>query len=279
MAAPLLVMVAGPNGSGKSTLANALRADPAVQLPAAYINADDLQREHLMDAATAQRAAAELRARAIALRRDVMYETVMSHPSKVRELQQAKATGFRIAIHVVATEDPAINMQRIALRVAAGGHDVPEDRTRRRYARTMALLPAAIGYADEAIVFDNSLRGDLGGMRLQAQLVGERLMLTTPGPAAWVAALSRRIDERSAEVAQVRQLALAKAVTLQAANLSDGQTEGPVEFAGRHFVLQQDQGTQGHVLHDRLLLAPGAASRQGAICRITYSDGASVVDE
>jgi predicted ABC-type ATPase len=38
-------MVAGPNGSGKSTLITALRADPRFDLPALYINADDLLRE------------------------------------------------------------------------------------------------------------------------------------------------------------------------------------------------------------------------------------------
>ena len=55
--APLLVMVAGPNGSGKSTLTDALRASPDVQLPTAYINADEIQRAQGFDSATAQKAA------------------------------------------------------------------------------------------------------------------------------------------------------------------------------------------------------------------------------
>lgn len=247
-------------------------------LPGIYINADDLQREHQVDAATAQRAAAELRAKAIAMRRDVMYETVMSHPSKVGELQQAKAAGYRIAIHVVATEDPTINVQRVALRVAAGEHDVPEDRFRQRYQRTLTLLPAALGYADEAIVFDNTRRGDLGGLELQAQFVDERLVLATDRPAGWVTLLTQRIDQRVAEVAQVRQMAMGKAMKLEAANLLAGQSDGPVEFVGGHFVLQRDLQSQGLVLHDRPLLSPGVRLAQGTTCRIGYSEGVSAID-
>jgi len=278
MAAPLLVMVCGPNGSGKSTLTNALRAAAGVQLPKTYINADDIQRERQIEPASAQQAAAEWRAQAIAGRRDVMYETVMSHPSKVSELQLAKAAGFRIAVHAVATEDPAINVQRVALRVAAGGHDVPEERTRQRYARTMALLPAAIGYADEALAFDNSARGDEGGLKLQAQIVDGRLVLATDRPAAWVAQLVARVEERRIEAEQIRHVAEARALTLQAADLHRGRSQGPIEFAGRHFVLQQDLVRQVHVLHDRLLLPATMPLLRGAHVLVAYSEGVSVVD-
>ncbi len=84
-------MVGGPNGSGKSTLISALRADARFELPATYINADDLQhKRRIRDPRTAQQFASDLRAKALAGRGDMMYETVMSHPSKIAELQQAK---------------------------------------------------------------------------------------------------------------------------------------------------------------------------------------------
>ena len=44
----------------------------------------------------------------------------------------------------------AINIARVAQRVAQGGHDVPRDRIVARYHRTMALLPDAIVAADWA---------------------------------------------------------------------------------------------------------------------------------
>ena len=85
---PLLVIVAGANGSGKSTLISALRADPTIisSLPRLHVNADDIERDTAFNSAAAQHPASEMRARAIAERRDLMCETVMSRPSKVAEL-------------------------------------------------------------------------------------------------------------------------------------------------------------------------------------------------
>ncbi len=56
----------------------------------------------------------------------------------------------------MATDDPAINVERVKLRVSQGGHDVPEDRIRSRYDRSIGLLDDACASADRAYVFDNS---------------------------------------------------------------------------------------------------------------------------
>ena len=82
----------------------------------------------------------------------------MSHPGKIAELQAAKQAGYHIIVLLVATNYPDINVQRVRIRVAARGHDVPEDRIRARYTRTLALAPAAITLADQAFVFDNTQR-------------------------------------------------------------------------------------------------------------------------
>src|SRR5690242_14104126 len=98
-------MVAGPNGSGKSTLIAALRASQAT-LPELYVNADDLQRERGIDAYAAQKLAAALRAGALHAGRSFMYETVMSHPSKLVELQAAALCGYHNTVYFVATISP-----------------------------------------------------------------------------------------------------------------------------------------------------------------------------
>jgi predicted ABC-type ATPase len=62
----------------------------------------------------------------------------------------------------VSTNSPDINVRRVAYRVKTGtttGHDVPEDKTRSRYDRTTALLPAAVELADQAFLYDNSYDG------------------------------------------------------------------------------------------------------------------------
>jgi len=80
----------------------------------------------------------------------------MSHISKVDLLAQARAAGFQTVLYFVATEDPNLNVLRVAQRVALGGHPVAEEKIRSRYARAMTYLPAAIAEADRSVLFDNS---------------------------------------------------------------------------------------------------------------------------
>jgi len=249
-------MVAGPNGSGKSTLIAALRADPRFDLPALYINADDLQRERdIRDPRQAQQLANDLRAQALRARQEVMYETVMSHPSKIAELQQAKAAGYDITVVLVATNDPGVNVQRVAARVAAGGHDVPEDRTRERYARTLALAPIAIGYAHQAAVFDNTRQGDTGGgLREEAALAGGRLALTADNPPPWVQRLVEQVNERANELRSLAAAVESNGVTPHLARLDDSRNSGPIMLVNQHYALQYNEATRSAIVHDRALL-------------------------
>lgn len=84
------------------------------------------------------------------------FETVMSHPSKVEFMHQAQARGYRTYLYFVSTENPAINIDRVAIRVQEGGHPVRPDLVRKRYSRALDLLPDAIAVSNRAYVFDNS---------------------------------------------------------------------------------------------------------------------------
>ncbi|MDB9742011.1 hypothetical protein OAB00_04100 [Akkermansiaceae bacterium] len=84
------------------------------------------------------------------------FETVMSHESKVLFLLHAKEKGFRTYLYFIATEDPKINVARVAKRVLKGGHDVPKDKILKRYHRAINLLPKALLIVDRGYVFDNS---------------------------------------------------------------------------------------------------------------------------
>ena len=165
MAEPVLVMIAGPNGSGKTTLTERLRAT-GFDL-GEYINADDISVGLAGDSADvsreAQRLAEERRQSCLARGVSFSFETVMSHPSKIELLHQARALGYFIQLFFVGVEDPRINVDRVAQRVALGGHDVPIDRIIHRYERTMALLPEAIHASDRTVLFDNSHSDHDGG--------------------------------------------------------------------------------------------------------------------
>jgi len=83
-------------------------------------------------------------------------ETVFSHPSKVEALRRARENGYRTYLYFIATEAPEINIERVANRYAQGGHDVPVEKTKSRYARSIAQLKSALPFLSRAFVFDNS---------------------------------------------------------------------------------------------------------------------------
>lgn len=104
------------------------------------------------------------------------FETVMSHPGKVALLQQAQDAGYRTYLYFVATEDPAINVSRVANRVALGGHPVPEDKIVERYHRSLGLLMEAIRHSHRAYIFDNSTDNADGKHTWVAEITGGRTL-------------------------------------------------------------------------------------------------------
>lgn len=92
-------------------------------------------------------------------------ETVFSHPSKVEALRAARAAGFRIYLYFVATDSPSINVSRVANRHQSGGHDVPAEKVRARFFRSLSQVKDALPFLSRAYFFDNS--GDT--MRYLAQ--------------------------------------------------------------------------------------------------------------
>lgn len=261
-------MVAGANGAGKSTLIERLRALPDFHLPDLYINADDLQRRHSIGAPEAQKLAEHHRLQAMQNQQDVLYETVMSHPSKIAELQYAAAQGFTISIFYIGTNSPEINAARVALRVKAGLHDVPRDRIFARYARSMALAPSALAYADLAMVFDNSTL--LAG---QASLAQGELKLRVRQPEAWISKLQETVAARAEESRSFLGPAKDAGVSVRAAELSESRYEGPIAASGRYFALQLDRA--GPVLHDKSLLADRVQDHMNY--SIAYTDGVARV--
>jgi predicted ABC-type ATPase len=90
-------------------------------------------------------------------RRGIAFETVFSHESKVEFIVDAKSAGYFVRLFFVGTESPEINIRRVNQRVSRGGHDVPIDKIRSRYGKSLANLAPAIALVDRAYVFDNSV--------------------------------------------------------------------------------------------------------------------------
>lgn len=192
---PALWLIAGPNGSGKSTLARQLQIEALLPTPEEqdflWINPDVIRAEiaaaqgeaetHSMTAAEA----ADLQFRqAIRSRRSFVRETVLSTERLFADLRAAKEAGYRLGLIYIFLRSPDLSIARVKARVAVGGHDVPEDKVRGRWGRSLAVMPNAVAMCDAALVFDNSVKATPGSTPF---LVFEK----TPNT-LWMAANLRR---------------------------------------------------------------------------------------
>lgn len=155
---PFLIVIAGPNGSGKSTLTSFL-LQSGIDF-GFYINPDEIaltiNLPEPQRSVQAQNIADFRRDACLSRTESFSFETVMSHPSKVDFMLRAHDAGYDIALFFVATSDPEINVTRVENRVSHGGHDVPHDRIRSRYYRSLSLLCHAVLVARRTVIFDNS---------------------------------------------------------------------------------------------------------------------------
>jgi predicted ABC-type ATPase len=201
---PFVLMIAGPNGSGKTSLTRWLQKGGFYL--GQYINPDDIAQnlEGSYEARTveAQRAADLLRQEHIEAKQSFSFETVMSHPSKLEVLDLARKAGFFVQVFFVGIEDPQTNIERVALRVAQGGHDVPLEKIVSRWGRSMELAAEAILRADQAFVFDNSdteLSGNAPRLVLRwkhDRIKNERWWGETPPTPDWVTRyISKRLKD------------------------------------------------------------------------------------
>jgi predicted ABC-type ATPase len=84
------------------------------------------------------------------------FETVMSSADKIKLLRQARQLGYRTYLYYICTNSATISLERIAVRVAQGGHGVPGEKVAQRYLRSLGLLPDAIAASNRTYLFDNS---------------------------------------------------------------------------------------------------------------------------
>lgn len=156
-----LFVVAGPNGSGKTTLIANLYNLGILDVP--YINAD-LFASTLYSFITDERDrnlksmyyTMDMVEKYINVGKSFCYETVLSHPSKIDLIKEAKARGYNVISIFVFLSSPEKNIERVKLRTSQGGHDVPEDKIRDRYIRSLKFSNMLENISDEFYRLDNS---------------------------------------------------------------------------------------------------------------------------
>jgi predicted ABC-type ATPase len=98
-----------------------------------FLNADVIARE-LNLAPDAAAALADSLPQDLAQQRESFaFETVLSDPvgAKISFLKDAELQGYNVVLCFIGISGPDVSEQRVAMRVAQGGHDVPSDKLRR----------------------------------------------------------------------------------------------------------------------------------------------------
>jgi predicted ABC-type ATPase len=84
------------------------------------------------------------------------YETVLSHPSKIEFLKQARKNGYKTYLYFIFTDNWRLNVERVKLRVKQGGHNVDENKIKSRYFKSLKLFHEASINSDITYLIDNS---------------------------------------------------------------------------------------------------------------------------
>jgi predicted ABC-type ATPase len=185
---PVIVALAGPNGAGKTTFFHAHLEPAALR----FVNADVLARELAIEPYAAARAANALRQELVRLRESFVFETVFSDPvgDKLSFLKEAAAAGYNVVLLYIGVASPRVSEERIAMRVSQGGHDVPAEKLKPRFVRSLANLKAAIRELPHVVVFSND---DLAvPFRLIAVFEGGRLVESARPVPSWFKPLLKR---------------------------------------------------------------------------------------
>ena len=154
-----IIIIAGPNGAGKTTFARSFL--PQEAQCQRFINAD------LIAAGLSPFApeAAALKAGRLMLaeiddcvRKDesFAFETTLAGLAYLGRIQQWRAAGYHVSLFFLRLPDADAAIARVAERVLQGGHHIPDDVIRRRFAAGLRNLENAYKSAvDTWAEFDN----------------------------------------------------------------------------------------------------------------------------
>lgn len=176
-------IIGGINGTGKSSLTGVLKSH-TTRL-GVIIDVDRI---------TAQAGLGPIQGGKIALARisdclskniSFTQETTLSGRKTEATAARAREQGYAVHLYYVGLDTPEECLARIANRVRRGGHDIPENDVRRRFAGRWEALSRLLPYCDEAHFFDN----DNGFVEVAEYKNGELLLIGSARP-RWITELS-----------------------------------------------------------------------------------------
>ena len=154
-----IIIIAGPNGAGKTTFARNFLPREADTLH--FINAD------LIAAGLAPFNPESVSFKAARLMLDELdqsseasesfaFETTLSGKHYLQRIQNWKDLGYIVKLWFITLSTPELAVSRVAERVSQGGHHIPEDVIRRRFAAGLKNLPKYQEAVNSWAVYDGA---------------------------------------------------------------------------------------------------------------------------
>lgn len=142
---PEIIIVAGPNGAGKTSFARQFVTSGERTLD--FVNADEIARE--MPDTLQPQWRRDIEAARLMLKRmdqmatagqDFAIETTLSALTYLGKIKTWQQLGYRVVLIFLRLPSAEHAVDRVRRRVAAGGHDIPEDTIRRRFNQGLDYL-------------------------------------------------------------------------------------------------------------------------------------------
>ncbi|MGN0154052.1 MAG: zeta toxin family protein, partial [Lachnospiraceae bacterium] len=151
------ILIAGVNGAGKSTLYQTSDLLKAME----RVNMDEIVRtfgdwRNFSDVTKASKTAIDMIKEYFENGISFNQETTLCGKSIVRNINRAKLLGYEVELHYVGVESVEIAKDRIAYRVAHGGHGIPDADVERRYIESFEHLNLVKEMCDLVVLYDNT---------------------------------------------------------------------------------------------------------------------------
>lgn len=187
---PLAVFLVGTNGSGKSSLRNYLNlSDIQINIDPDVLNRVYQARYPDNYQIEAGKQALKMYDDALKNGLNICLESTLAGRGTMQRIIAAKDAGYFTLAYYIGLNSVELNLERIAQRVARGGHDIPEDIVRRRFHESANNLVLVKDYLDEIYLLDNSE----ANFSLQSSIIAGKEINSLKSSQEWAQKLIQRL--------------------------------------------------------------------------------------
>lgn len=137
---PTLIIIAGPNGAGKTTFAREYLSDDERRFE--FVNADEIAGNLVGRNFDAARMMLRRVDELVEAGEDFVVETTLANLGYAQKIPAWRQRGYLVSLVYLRLDSAEDAIARVRRRVAAGGHDIPEDTVRRRFGRSLRYFEA-----------------------------------------------------------------------------------------------------------------------------------------